>query len=383
MADIITDPLRELMTCGAIDTTKTSVLVFDLDSMEEICGFNEEKALIPASIMKTVTIASLLEKTGVDYSYHTRVYTEGKQDEGTLRGNIVVVGSGDPSLNSKVEPHSEDIIKEIVEALRRNGVESVTGSICVDESVFCGPSCPPSWAAGDLNQSYGTGSHGLNFENNCSGKSAIKNPASIFETRLRVALRNAGINVGFNPEKSGRRELLVDHESAPIDEIMRSCMMRSDNLFAESMLRTLAVENKRDGSTLKGAEEERNFWRKKKIPMDNVVIIDGSGLSRENRVTAEFIGGILKYKSDDVDYASFFPLAGQDGTLRNFLRETELDSYIALKTGSMNGIQCYAGYKLDDDYAPTHVVVVIMNAFPKSRAVAKQAVEKFLLQTFR
>lgn len=160
-------------------------------------------------------------------------------------------------------------------------------------------------------------------------------------------------------------------------------MMRSDNLFAESMLRTLAVENKRDGSTLKGAEEERNFWRKKKIPMDNVVIIDGSGLSRENRVTAEFIGGILKYKSDDVDYASFFPLAGQDGTLRNFLRETELDSYIALKTGSMNGIQCYAGYKLDDDYAPTHVVVVIMNAFPKSRAVAKQAVEKFLLQTFR
>lgn len=81
--------------------------------------------------------------------------------------------------------------------------------------------------------------------------------------------------------------------------------MRSDNLFAESMLRTLAAEHGEDGSTAKGAEIEKKFWKKKHIPIDSVEIIDGSGLSRSNRVTADFIGGILRHKSEDVDYASF------------------------------------------------------------------------------
>lgn len=99
-------------------------------------------------------------------------------------------------------------------------------------------------------------------------------------------------------------------------------------------------------------------------------------------MTAEFIAGVLQEMSDNVDYASFFPLAGQEGTLRKFLASTPLDSYIALKTGSMNGIQCYAGYKLDDEYAPTHVVVVILNSLPRGRQEAREAVEKFLLECF-
>ena len=86
--------------------------------------------------------------------------------------------------------------------------------------------------------------------------------------------------------------------------------------------------------------------------------------------------------SGNVDYVSFFPLAGQEGTLKSFLKDTELDSYIALKTGSMRGIQCYAGYKLDDDYAPTHVVVIMINNFKCSRSIVRELCEKMLLKTF-
>lgn len=377
------EALRELIGNRAVDAGKTAVLVVDLADGKVLCGHNTDVPYIPASIMKTVTIASLLDKADIDYRYHTKVYAEGKIKNGVLDGNILVEGSGDPSLNSRVEPESEDIIKEIETAMRKEGIRKVTGGIRVDESIFRGPSCPPSWAKGDLNQSYGTGSHGFNFENNSTGRSAVQNPAGVFASRLRSTLRYAGIEIGSTPVEGGKKKLLVDHESATMDEIMRSCMMRSDNLFAESMLRTLAAEHGEDGSTAKGAEIEKKFWKKKHIPIDSVEIIDGSGLSRSNRVTADFIGGILRHKSEDVDYASFFPLAGQDGTLKNFLDETPLDSYIALKTGSMNGIQCYAGYKLDEDYAPTHVVVVIMNALPKGRAAARQAVGNFLLEIFK
>ena len=85
--------------------------------------------------------------------------------------------------------------------------------------------------------------------------------------------------------------------------------------------------------------------------------------------------------SIDPYYASFFPLAGQEGTLRRFLADTPLDSYIALKTGSMNGIQCYAGYKVDDNYAPTHAVVVILNNM-SDRQAARKAVGDLLLSLF-
>ena len=86
--------------------------------------------------------------------------------------------------------------------------------------------------------------------------------------------------------------------------------------------------------------------------------------------------------SEDVDYVSYFPLAGQEGTLRGFLKGTDLDAYIAMKTGSMSGVQCYAGYKLDDDFAPTHVVVVMANDF-SNRASLRRAVANLLLDIFK
>jgi D-alanyl-D-alanine carboxypeptidase/D-alanyl-D-alanine-endopeptidase (penicillin-binding protein 4) len=86
--------------------------------------------------------------------------------------------------------------------------------------------------------------------------------------------------------------------------------------------------------------------------------------------------------SNEPYYVSFFPLAGQDGTLRNFLKGTSLDDYIALKTGSMRGVQAYAGYKLDDNYMPTHVVVIIINGFGDNRTNVKKATDKFLLEVF-
>lgn len=158
-------------------------------------------------------------------------------------------------------------------------------------------------------------------------------------------------------------------------------MMRSDNQYAEALFRTFAVENGRKGSLEEAAGQETRLWKKDKAPMQGVNIVDGSGLSRHNRVTADFMAHVLRQGSSDPYYASFFPLAGQEGTLKRFLSGTPLEGYVALKTGSMNGIQCYAGYKLDDDYVPTHIIVVMLNEM-EDRASARNVVEKILLDLF-
>lgn len=376
-----TEDVEQFVEASGVPEGSLAVYIAALDAKKPLAAYNIETPLVPASIMKVVTIATLLEKTGPDWRYRTGVYLTAPVRDGAVEGDLVVVGSGDPSINSDPEPHSADLVAEIVDALTGKKVQRIEGRIVVDDALMEGPSTPPTWASGDLPHAYGTGSHAFNFRNNSTGKSAVKNPASVFESALRAALARAGIEIGERSLPQGERRLLLEHESAPIDEIMRSCMMRSDNLFAECMLRTYALLRGKNGSTAEGARLETEYWKKKHLPMEGINIVDGSGLSRSDRMTAQFMADVLERMADNVVYASFFPLAGQEGTLRKFLAGTPLDSYIALKTGSMNGIQCYAGYKLDDDYAPTHVVVVMANNM-KDRARLRSALQTLLLKIF-
>lgn len=366
---------------GSVDSNSVAVLVTDLRSGEVLGEWNASKAMTPASVMKAVTTATLLEEVGRDWRYETKVWYTGRKNGRVLDGNIEVEASGDPSVNSGSLADNPDILSEIGEALRKAGIDTVRGRIIIDESRFAGPAINPGWSSGDLPHAYGTGTHGFNFEGNASGGKSVREPSQTFRSKLTSRLRGSGIVVqGRNVEASGRK-LLVNHRSLPVEEIMRSCMMRSDNQFAEGMMRTVSERTGHDGSIAEGTVHTLEYWRKKGAPVKNVVIKDGSGLSRGNRLTARFLGSVLVSMSDDPYYASFFPLAGEEGTLRKFMHGAPLQGKVAMKTGSMNGIQSYAGYKLDDNYAPTHVIVVMINNMA-NRAAARAGVQKMLEELF-
>lgn len=381
-------PLQTFLNSRAIDPESTAVIIQDLATGKTLIAHNADRSLLPASVMKTVTIAGLLKEEGPERRFHTMVYCDGPIKSGTLQGDLVIVGSGDPTLGAECEPASADICDEIISALREKGISRIAGDIRVDTSLYKGPACPGSWATADLRESYGTGSHALNYRRNARGSHAVKDPVSVFLSHLSSALQGAGIAIDGTAAASDRGPgdtkhagILMDHTSDRYEEIMRSCMMRSDNLFAETLLRAFSLSRGKEGSTEAGASEMLKYWKRKGIPCDGVTIIDGSGLSRSNRVTANFINGILRHMGDNEAYASFMPLAGQEGTLHAFLKDTELDAYVAMKTGSMNGIQCYAGYKLDEKFAPTHTIVILMNEIGR-RSDARAAAERLLLETF-
>ena len=382
-ADEGKEAISQFLKTNGIPDNSVSVKIIDLSDGSTVASHNETASLVPASIMKSVTTAALLQSAGPDWRYHTRVYIDGPNDFGYLRGNVIVEGACDPTLNSDKEPFSEDILEEICRALTSQRINRIEGSIIIDENNFSGAPRPESWAKEDCNKYYGTGSHALNYSDNARGDFAVHDPSSNFRNLLKNRLAYNGIEMEEKVLVEGRRIQIHDHLSAPLDEIMRSCMMRSDNLFAESMLRTYDKLEGGDGSTPAAASREMDLWQSQNLPLEGVNIVDGSGLSRSNRVTANFMSELLKNMSPNPHYASFFPLAGQEGTLKKFLAGTELDSYIAMKTGSMRGIQCYAGYKLDDDYMPTHVIVIIMNDITKSRQKAQQAAENLLLTIFK
>lgn len=375
--------LQTFLRKEGVDSGRVALAITDLRTGRQQLAYRADKSMIPASIMKCLTAASILNDKGSDWRYETHVVANGPIKNDTLLfGNLTVVGSGDPTINARTSPASENIVAEIVAALQSRGIREIAGQIKVDDSMFAGPAVPASWAAGDLPHSYGTGSHAFNFENNSIGKSAVSNPALRFESAMKSALHRAGIAVRDSVMESTRKTDLMVHRSAALEDILRSCIMRSDNLYAESLLRTYGSGKAGDGSTAAAVAREARKWRQRELPMQDVTIVDGSGLSRSNRVTANFMSALLGEMSDSDSYVSLFPLAGKEGTLRNFLKDTPLDSYIALKTGSMSGIQCYAGYLLDDNFAPTHSVVVIANALPAGRGAFREALSSLLQNIF-
>lgn len=378
-----TSPAQRFAASSAVRSDKCAVMVIDLKTRKVVDSHNADIPLVPASVNKAVTIASLLAKSGLDYRYHTKVYLGGKVDDGILEGDLIVKGGGDPTLGTDQAPKEADFVNSVVKALKKKKVSAIRGKITVDASVFPGPATPPSWAAGDLPHSYGTGCHGFNWQHNATGKASVKDPSSRFVAHLTSALARQGIDVrGDTLDSEPKGHPIVDHASEPVGEIMRYCMKQSDNLYAETFLRTLAMLHGKEATPEKGAELEMKYWAGKGCPTSGVRIVDGSGLSRSDRITARFLADVLVKMAGNADYASFFPLAGVEGTLKNFLKGTRLEDYIALKTGTMRGIQCYAGYMLDDDYAPTHVVVVLVNDFKGDRQSVKDQVKTLLLDTF-
>lgn len=377
------EALQSLLASKGLDKNQTAIYIWDLYADLPVVMYNAQLPLVPASIMKSVTTAALSETYPYNHQLTTNVYYDGAISNSVLDGNIIIVGGGDPSLGDGRHKDQSDLEEDIAKKLRSLGVVRVKGDIKIDDSFLAGPSTHPSWGTGDLSQSYGTGSHAFNYQGNANGKAAVRDPGSVFRKKLIAALSANGITYEASSlPSSGNKKLLLSYKSPRLSDLMRSCMFRSDNLYAETFLRLFGKKRGTDGSTDQAARIEEQLWDMKDYPLDGVQIVDGSGLSRRNRVTAEFMGAMLKDHMNDPVYVSLFPLVGAEGTVRGFLKDTRLQEYLCMKTGSMNGIQCYAGYVVDEDFMPTHAVVFIANGL-KNRDVYRADLQKFLLSVFK
>ncbi|MDE7397104.1 MAG: D-alanyl-D-alanine carboxypeptidase, partial [Muribaculum sp.] len=208
---------------------------------------------------------------------------------------------------------------------------------------------------------------------------SLPSPAVELYSTLLSALTAGGISIGENvveesctPDKT--KALL--YKSPSRDNILKVMMHKSDNLFAEGMLHTLADK------APKAVKRERDLWSSRGIDMSGSRWLDGSGLSPVERISPRTLGQILSSmarSTGSAEYVALFPLAGRDGTVKSLLKDTRLEGRMALKSGSMNGVKCYAGYRLDLAGRPTHTVVIMVNGFScKGSAVAK-AIETYML----
>ena len=163
-------------------------------------------------------------------------------------------------------------------------------------------------------------------------------------------------------------------------EIVRVTNHASHNLYADAIIKTVGLSYKAQkgeviSSFNKGINIIKEYWKSKGLDVSELVMYDGSGLAPTDKITTAFLGKLLTIMYKDKKYGKIFieslPAAGISGSVRNFMKGTELQGKAKLKSGSMSGVKGYAGYI--DKGEKTYSVVFLINQYKcKSSEMTKQ-----------
>jgi len=171
-----------------------SLTVMDARTGEVVFSENGKIGMAPASTLKNITAATAFRILGKDFRFKTTVLIKGKIDgEGVLHGDLIIRGSGDPSLGSEryAETKEDLILEKWIQALKSKGVKSIHGRILADDLLFEGNQAPGGWPWADMGNYYGAGVSALNWRENSFGVvfqpgSNTGDPAKVLTTSADV-----------------------------------------------------------------------------------------------------------------------------------------------------------------------------------------------------
>jgi D-alanyl-D-alanine carboxypeptidase/D-alanyl-D-alanine-endopeptidase (penicillin-binding protein 4) len=185
---------------------------------------------------------------------------------------------------------------------------------------------------------------------------SIHNPTKYFAQVLREVLEEEGIAVtgravdiddlSPKPVTSGAQVLHI-HESPPLKNILTVLLKESQNLFAETLVKTLGKEGRAQGTFEAGRGIVQETLERMAIPRESYIMADGSGLSRYDYVTPELLVRIIRGMYRRKEFQTFYdalPIAGADGTIRSRMQGTKAQNNVHAKTGSIANVRSLTGY---------------------------------------
>jgi len=230
-------------------------------------------------------------------------------------------------------------------------------------------------------------------------KGDIPNPPLFLSQYLKEKLIKEGIEISGearstysseeNPGQDEKRSLLITTYSRSLKDLVRIVNERSHNLYADALFKTIGLRYQpKSGEVIssfgKGIKVIESFWKERGIDVSSLQIYDGSGLAATDKVSAALITDVLVYMAHRTETADTFfnslPLAGQEGTVRNFLKGSSLQGKVRLKSGGMSRVKSYAGYIHKD--GKQYAVAIFANNYNCEGNEMTRALEKLMIALF-
>lgn len=436
LRDQLDDSFNDPNFSGAI----WGVLVKSLRTGEIIYKRNPDKLLQPASNMKLFTSAAALLLLGPDYSYETNILANGEIKNGKLEGDLIIQGSGDPTISNRFySGNPTKLFEEWADSLKFVGINEISGNIYGDDSSFDNVGLGKGWISDYEWNWFSAPSGALSFNDNSvelkvvagnlnfpaqvfvtpntqyitvlpkvitvddysnqsisvsrlrgtnlisiSGRIrknsqpiinhvSISNPTLFFLTVFREILESKGIAIkgrisGIeNAEKTIIIEdltPLLKHESVPLSLILKELNKNSNNFYAEQLLKTIGLEEIGYGTSENGVHACKSLFNSMGINPNNMVMVDGSGLSRLDLVTPRQIVNLLTYMYKSEEFQKFYdslPIGGVDGTLVDRMKKTSAQNNVRAKAGYNDNVSSLSGYLKTVSGEPLAFSIIVNN----------------------
>jgi serine-type D-Ala-D-Ala carboxypeptidase/endopeptidase (penicillin-binding protein 4) len=366
----LTARLAQALAVPGYPKSTSAAVAVDLTSGKPLFTRNADLPLAPASNEKlTVTFAALHE-LGVSYRFRTDVLGRGRQVGATWEGDIFLKGYGDPTLTSSG-------INRLAAQIGALGITQISGRVLGDESWFDARRTAPGWKS-DFYLSESPPLSALAVDRAVYDGHIALRPALAAAGQLRRALRRHGIasgRVGLGRAPAGS-SMLGEISSAPLPAILQEMDRESDNFTAELMLKELGAETGKTGTTVAGAAVVRDALAAAGVPLAGVRIVDGSGLSLDDRLTAQALAAILVSAwRDPVLHHPFWAalsVAGVNGTLEHRMELEPARGAVHAKTGTTDEASALSGYA-----GSRYAFSVLQNGEPIATWPAQRAQDRF------
>ncbi|MCY3925211.1 MAG: D-alanyl-D-alanine carboxypeptidase [bacterium] len=371
---------RDLTALAVHSPPRSCILV--RQAGEELFAKDADASLTPASLQKLATAQAGLSALGPDHVYRTSAIAEAVPENGVLGNDLYLVGGGDPLLATTdyaalLAPRGAVAtpLDELAADLVSMGLTRVSGGVIAVEDRYddagAVASWPEAWVANGatgtlnavaLNQGYQTP------EGIAATAGLLPEPAPALRTAALFddMLEARAVTIPERPGVSARDRDFSEYatlaaiESAPLREYLRFMLAESDNTTAELLLKEIGLAWSGTGSTLDGALAVLDLLAEEAgRPILVFPPADGSGLSPENELSCRQAADILEIGGADGLLASYLPVAGESGTLRNRFVDSTAAGRVRAKTGSLPGVAALAGFAAGSDGRPLTFAAIL------------------------
>lgn len=169
LPDKLSIAVKQLLADPQLKHAMLGFYVVETETGTPVFAVNEETGMNPASTQKIITAATAFQLLGTDFRYQTKFYAGAQPGPDSIaKGNLMIKGSGDPTLGSTRWKHTKDtaLFLQLRKALRNQGIKGFTGTALIDLSAFDTQSIPGGWSIDDIGNYYGAGCYALNWKEN-------------------------------------------------------------------------------------------------------------------------------------------------------------------------------------------------------------------------
>jgi serine-type D-Ala-D-Ala carboxypeptidase/endopeptidase (penicillin-binding protein 4) len=446
------EPIARALAKAAIPESAAAFYVHEIGASQPALAVGADRALNPASTIKLLTTYAALELLGPAYMWSTEAYAAGSLKDGTLAGDLVLRGSGDPKLTL-------ENFWLLLRGLRSRGVRDVRGDLVLDRAFFppgefdaarfddqptrpynTGPDAllvnfkavrlhfipdlearavrllaePPlpqvqvvNNLALDANGLCGdwvgklkldargdsasarlafTGVYPANCGERVRNFSVLGHPQYVLALFRELWREQGGTLAGTVRDGAAPPDarLVTTVQSPGLSEIVRDINKFSNNVMARQLFLTLgAVGAGAPASADKSSRVIRQWLADKGLSFPELVLENGSGLSRMERISARNLGELLlaAFRSAVMpELIASLPVVAVDGTMKKRLSGAEVAGQAHIKTGSLSGVRAIAGYVLDARGRRLAVVFIANHANAGNAQIVQDALLRWVHQ---